>query len=87
MYHKTYDGPRPITYVDTTRHTRLFQGGPNDYIEAFNNEEVMIWLRVIRDLLDAHHIPRQNVLKKTWSCPRRSAAVCSGGRRRRRNLL
>ena len=33
---------------------------PNDYIEAFNDEEV-IWLRVIRDLLDAHHIPRQNV--------------------------
>ena len=56
MYHKTYDGPRPITYVDT----RLYQGRPNDYIEAFNDEEV-IWLRVIRNLLDAHHIPRQKV--------------------------
>eukprot|EP00291_Cryptomonas_curvata_P026134 CAMPEP_0172172494 /NCGR_PEP_ID=MMETSP1050-20130122/12481_1 /TAXON_ID=233186 /ORGANISM="Cryptomonas curvata, Strain CCAP979/52" /LENGTH=37 /DNA_ID= /DNA_START= /DNA_END= /DNA_ORIENTATION= len=32
---------------------------PNDYIEAFNEE--VIWLRVIRDLLDAHNIPRQNV--------------------------
>ncbi len=62
MYHKAYHGPRPtrITYVDT----RLYQGGPqaDDYIKAFNDEEV-IWLRVtvIRDLLDAHHITRQNV--------------------------
>jgi hypothetical protein len=56
MYHQAYDGPRPITYVDT----RLCQDGTDDYIEAFNDEEV-IWLRVIRDLLDAHHIPRQNV--------------------------
>jgi hypothetical protein len=56
MYHKAYEGPRPITCVDT----RLCQGGPDYYIEAFNDEEV-IWLRVIRDLLDAHHIPRQNV--------------------------
>ena len=55
-YHKAYNGPRPITYVDT----RLYQGGPDDFIEAFNEEEV-IWLHVIRDLLDAHHIPRQNV--------------------------
>ena len=30
---------------------------PSDYIEAYNDKEV-IWLRVIRDLLDAHHIPR-----------------------------
>ena len=55
-YHKAYDGPRPITYVDT----RLYQGGPDDYIEAFNDDEV-IWLRVIRNLLDAHHIPRQKI--------------------------
>jgi hypothetical protein len=56
MYHKAYDGQRLITYVDT----RLYQGGPDDYIEAFNDEEV-IWLCVIRDLLDAHHITRQNL--------------------------
>jgi hypothetical protein len=36
------------------------QGGPDDYIEAFNDDEV-IWLRVIRNLLDAHHIPRQKI--------------------------
>ena len=58
-YHRAYAGPRPITYVDT----RLYQGGPDSYIEAFINEEV-IWLRVIRDLLDAHHIPRRNILLK-----------------------
>ena len=40
----------PVTYIE-----------PNDYIEAFNGEEVA-WLRVIRNLLDAHHIPRHNVL-------------------------
>ncbi len=56
MYHKAYDGPRQITYVDT----KLYQGGPDDYIEAFNDKEV-IWLHVICDLLDAHHITRQNV--------------------------
>ena len=33
---------------------------PNNYIEAFNDEEV-IWLRVIRNLLDAHHSPRQKI--------------------------
>ncbi len=60
MYLKAYDGQtrRQITFVDT----RLYcdQGGPDDYIEAFNHEEV-IWLHVICDLLDAHHIPHQNV--------------------------
>ena len=40
----------PVAYIE-----------PNDYIEAFNDEEV-VWLRVIRDLLDEHHIPRHNVL-------------------------
>ena len=55
MYHKAYDGPKPITYVDT----RLYQGGRNDYIEAFNQDEV-IWVRKIRDVLDAHNIPRRS---------------------------
>jgi hypothetical protein len=56
MYHKAYNGARPITYVDT----RLYQGGRNDYIEAFHDDE-LIWLRLIRDLLDAHKIPRRDV--------------------------
>ena len=56
MYHKAYDGPKPITYVDT----RLYQGGRNDYIEAFNQDEV-IWLRRICDVLGAHNIPRQRL--------------------------
>ncbi len=56
MYHKAYNGLRPITYVDT----RLYQGGRNDYIEAFHDNE-LIWLRLIRDLLNAHKIPRRNV--------------------------
>ena len=57
LYHKAYDGPKPITFVDT----RLYQGGCNDYIEAFNEDE-LIWVRTIRDLLDAHNIPQRNVL-------------------------
>ncbi len=48
MYYKAYNGPRPITYVDT----RLYQGGCNDYIEASHDDQL------IRDLLDAHKIPR-----------------------------
>ena len=55
MYHKAYCGPRPITYVDT----RLYQGGRNDYIEAFNDDD-LVWVRTIRDLLDAHNIPQRN---------------------------
>lgn len=47
---------------------------PNDYIEAFNDEEV-IWLRVVRDLLDAHSHSTAECLIKTWSCPRSSAAT------------
>ncbi len=56
MYHKAYDGPKPITYVDT----RLYQGGHIDHIEAFNQDEV-IWVCRIRDLLDAHNTPWWNV--------------------------
>ncbi len=58
MYYKAYSGPRPITYVDT----RLYQGGCNDYIKASHDDQ-LIWLPVhlIRDLLDAHKIPRRNV--------------------------
>jgi len=57
MYHKAYDGPKPITFVDT----RLYQGGCMDYITAFNDDEVG-WLRTISDLMDAHNIPKRNVL-------------------------
>ena len=53
MYHKAYDGPKPITYVDT----RLYEGGCNDYYEAFNEHD-LIWVRRIRDVLDSHNIPR-----------------------------
>jgi hypothetical protein len=32
-----------------------------DYITAFNDDEVG-WLRTISDLMDAHNIPKRNVL-------------------------
>ncbi len=44
------------SYVDT----RLYQGGRNDYIEAFNDDN-LVWVRTILDLLDAHNIPQLNV--------------------------
>ena len=56
MYHKAYHRPRPITYADA----RLYQGGRNDYIEAFNDDD-LIWVLTVRDLLDAHNIPQRNV--------------------------
>jgi hypothetical protein len=56
MYHKANHGPEPITYVDT----RLYEGGRNDYYEAFNEGD-LIWVRRIRDVLDSHNIPRRNV--------------------------
>jgi hypothetical protein len=56
MYHKAYDGPIPITYVDT----RLYQGGSIYYIDAFNTD-ALIWVCLIHDLLDAHNSPRRNV--------------------------
>ena len=55
MYHKAYDGPKPITYVDMRR----YEGGRNDDYEAFNEDD-LIWVRRIRDVLDSHNIPQRN---------------------------
>ena len=53
MYHKTFTGQAPITFVDT----RLYEGGHNDYFEAYNKSDIR-WLRRIHYLLEAHNIPR-----------------------------
>jgi hypothetical protein len=48
-YHKSYKGPRPISYVDTG----VYVGGKRDYYEAFNKEE-LCWIRRIDHLLEFH---------------------------------
>ena len=53
MIHKTFTGQAPITFVDT----RLYEGGHNDYFEAYNKSDIR-WLRRIHYLLEAHNIPR-----------------------------
>ena len=53
LYHKAFMGARPITYVDT----RLYEGGSNDYFEAYNQSDLQ-WVRRINSLLEAHNIPR-----------------------------
>ena len=55
-YHKTFKGAEPITYVDT----RLYEGGINDYYEAYNQSDLR-WVRRIHFLLSAHKIPRCDV--------------------------
>ena len=55
MYHKAFMGARPITYVDT----RLYEGGSNDYFEAYNQSDLQ-WVRRINSLLEAHNIPRRD---------------------------
>ena len=52
-YHKSYKGPRPISYVDTG----VYVGGKRDYYEAFNKEE-LCWIRRIDHLLEFHGIAR-----------------------------
>ena len=56
MYHKTFKGAEPIAYVDTG----LYEGGHNDYYEAFNPSDLH-WVRRIHYLLRAHKIPRWDV--------------------------
>ena len=52
-YHKSYKGPRPISYVDTG----AYVGGKRDYYEAFNKEE-LCWIRRIDHLLEFHGVAR-----------------------------
>ena len=53
MYHKKFRGQLPITYVDT----RLYEGGHDDYYEAYSPNDLR-WVRRIHYLLDAHGIKR-----------------------------
>ena len=53
MYHKRFRGQLPITYVDT----RLYEGGHDDYYEAYSRSDLR-WIRRIHHLLDAHKIQR-----------------------------
>ena len=53
MYHKNFRGQLPITYVDT----RLYEGGHDDYYEAYSPNDLR-WVRRIHYLLDAHGILR-----------------------------
>ena len=56
MYHKTFKGAEPIAYVDTG----LYEGGQDDYYEAYNQSDLR-WVRRIHYLLRAHEIPRWDV--------------------------
>ena len=53
LYHKNFKGTVPISYVDT----RLYEGGHDDYYEAYNQSDLR-WVRRINNLLEAHKIPR-----------------------------
>jgi hypothetical protein len=58
MYHKNFQGKTPITYVDTG----LYEGGHDDYYEAYTSSDVR-WIRRIHYLLHAHQIQRR------WPAP------------------
>ena len=51
--HKTYNGPVPLTYVDTG----VYEGGSNDYYEAYT-EQYLYWARRLDYVLKYHRIPR-----------------------------
>ena len=53
MYHKNFKGTVPISYVDT----RLYEGGHDDYYEAYTSSDLR-WIRRIHYLLHAHQIQR-----------------------------
>ena len=56
MYHKRFKGQLPSTYVDT----RLYEGGHDDYYEAYSRSD-LLWIRRIHRLLDAHGIARWRI--------------------------
>ena len=56
MYHKRFKGQLPSTYVDT----RLYEGGHDDYYEAYSRSD-LLWIRRIHRLLDAHGISRWRI--------------------------
>ena len=51
--HKTYNGPVPLTYVDTG----VYEGGGNDYYEAYTEQD-LCWARRLNYVLEYHQIPR-----------------------------
>ena len=51
--HKTYNGPVPLTYVDTG----VYEGGGNDYYEAYTEQD-LCWARRLNYVLKYHQIPR-----------------------------
>ena len=51
--HKTYNGPVPLTYVDTG----VYEGGINDYYEAYTEQD-LCWARRLNYVLKYHQIPR-----------------------------
>ena len=51
--HKTYNGPVPLTYVDTG----VYEGGSNDYYEAYTEQD-LYWARRLDYMLKYHRIPR-----------------------------
>ena len=54
--HKTYNGPVPLTYVDTG----VYEGGGNDYYEVHTQED-LCWARRMDFVMKHHRIPRCNV--------------------------
>ena len=54
--HKTYNGPVPLTYVDTG----VYEGGGNDYYEVHTQED-LCWARRMNFVMKHHRIPRWNV--------------------------
>jgi hypothetical protein len=53
MHHVAYKGPKPISYVDTG----LYEDGRHDYIEAYNERD-LLWARRMDYVLRRHQISR-----------------------------
>ena len=51
--HKTYNGPVPLTYVNTG----VYEGGGNDYYDAYTEQD-LCWARSLNCVLKYHQIPR-----------------------------
>ncbi len=54
--HKTYNGPVPLTYVDSG----VYEGGRNDYYEVHTQED-FCWARSMDFVMKHHRIPRLEV--------------------------
>ena len=63
LFHKTYQGRRPFTFVDTC----LYKGGRHDWY-GVHNERDLVWARRHKLVLEQHTIPRQAPAAPALAC-------------------